>query len=145
MALKKTKSNHEFRIRSEKSQFDLLSGHEIFVVAVDDSSCSKRAMEWADYLANKNDELHVIHVNDPKSNLERVQKYYKNYESEHGSKITFEILRKVNHTDDTIKSYVNDPDKLIDYLVTGLYGASFENKRLGYVCIYNICYKPIYN
>jgi len=102
-----------------------------YVVAVDDSDCAKHALRWADFLANPNDELTIIHSLENKEKLACVKERYSKYPKRNSKRYTLEILDDERYDiGQRIKHFVNaGHKKSADILVTGLYGKSYEENN----------------
>lgn len=103
-----------------------------YVVAVDESFCAKHAFRWARFLANPKDQVTIVHSLATKEMTACVQQRYGKYPKENAKKYTLKILgddedEQGQDVDQRIKQYVNKgQQQTVDILVTGLYGATYE-------------------
>ena len=100
-----------------------------YVVAVDDSTCAKHALNWADFIANPKDKLAIIHSYDTEIQASIVKDRYTKFPKQNSDRYSLEILDdKRYNVDQRIKHYVNaGQQQTVDILVTGLYGKTYEN------------------
>ena len=99
------------------------------MVAVDDSTCARHAAQWADFLANPEDKITIIHSFETENQAALVSERYAKYPKENNKRFTLTILDdKDQKVGQRIKSFVNAGKKEaeVDLLVTGLHGKTYE-------------------
>mmetsp|Transcript_32213 Transcript_32213/g.51652 ORF Transcript_32213/g.51652 Transcript_32213/m.51652 type:complete len:308 (-) Transcript_32213:12-935(-) len=102
-----------------------------YVVAVDDSKCSRHAFAWADFIANKQDKMSIIHSFDNDIQMKCVSEMYSKFPKQNQQRYRFQVLDDEDQTlDQRIKHFVNAGKKeSVDLLVTGLWGRGFEENN----------------
>ena len=102
-----------------------------YVVAVDESQCSKHAMQWADFLANPSDKIAIIHAKESDKSVAIASDRYAKYPKENDKRFTFEILDNEKYDiNQRILHYVNvGQQQYVDMLVTGYYGKTAEEAK----------------
>eukprot|EP01083_Nonionella_stella_P035603 97129_1 len=101
-----------------------------YEVAVDGSNCARQAFIWADFIANKNDNWSIIHSLERDNNLKIVKdRYEKKYVQQNRKRYGLIILDDDRYNlEQIIKHYINAGEQQnLDLLVTGLWGAGFED------------------
>eukprot|EP01083_Nonionella_stella_P196363 722606_1 len=115
-------------VKMDNLRLDSLKRNLQYVVAVDESNCARNALRWADFLANKNDKINIVHSYEKKENAALVSERYGKYPKRNNERFSLEILDdECYNMGQRIKHYVNKGQKqIIDMLVTGYHGVSYE-------------------
>jgi len=106
-----------------------------YVVAVDESNCAKHAFRWARFVANPKDKVTIIHSFSTELQQKCVEERYTKYAKDGSGTFDLRILgdaddQKQSARDERIVKFVNKgKEPVVDMLVTGIYGASFEKKQ----------------
>ena len=99
-----------------------------YVVAVDDSACARHAAQWADFLANPNDTITLVHSVETENQTALIKQRYAKYPEDNKKRFALKILDDEDQTvGQRLKAFCNGGTKeKVDLLVTGLYGRTYE-------------------